>query len=230
MYLPALTQYGFREIPLRTPGQFPRSEKTGRYYDKYTGGVAIMQAPFYLGATVFSVFHQRYAPDGYNPAYQMSVLLAALFYGILGLVFLYWILREDFPVIVSAAVVLFLFLGTNLFYYMKREPGMAHASSFFLWTVVLWLTRRIYRDGSWKHFIFLALAVSLLVFIRPSNAVAALVILFWDAGNLRERVQYLFRNIGKYAILIVPFIGLAIVQVLLWRHMAGETVFFLLQP
>jgi hypothetical protein len=62
--------------------------------------------------------------------------------------------------------------------------------------------------------------------VRPSNAIGAIAILFWDFSSVRERLQFVLKNIVKYASLIVPFVVLGICQILLWRHMSGEAVYF----
>lgn len=226
MYLPALTIYGFSDIPLRTPGQFPKNERTGRHYDKYTAGVALMQLPFYCLASVYAGVSTKYEVDGYAPPFQWSILLAALFYVFCGLFMLYRYLRKNYSSIVSVAALICIFFGTNLFYYTYWEPGMAHAYAFFLWVMLICYADKIYETSSWKNFFTLSVIISLLVFIRPSNAVGAILILFWNAGNLRTRFQFIARHFTKYAILILPFLFFGILQLLLWRHMNGETLFY----
>lgn len=226
MYLPALTLYGFSDLPVRTVNQFSKIESTGRFYDKYTSGVAIIQAPFYALASLYAAVSKDFEVNGYSKPFQHSILWAALFYAFSGLFILYKVLRRDYSLFVVVAGLICLFFGTNLLYYTYREPGMAHVYAFFLWTLVLWRTPKIYENASWKNFFILALIVGLLVFIRPSNAVAAIFILFYNLPNLRERIKFIANHILKFGLLLIPISVLSILQVLMWKHMLGETVLF----
>ncbi len=226
MYLPALTRYGFSDLPVRTTSQYTKIESTGRYYDKYTAGVAVMEAPFYGLTCIYTAFSSQYDADGYSQPFQHAIFLAALFYAVTGLFILYTILRKEYSILISLSSLVCIYLGTNLFYYSYREPGMAHVYAFFLWAILLWQTPKIHTSPTWKNFIILSLIIGLLVFIRPSNAVAAIFILSYNVNGVKERIQFILAHLGKFAILILPFAILTLVQLLLWRHMLGETVFF----
>lgn len=226
MYLPALTIFGFDDLPVRTTEQFSRIEKTGRYYTKYTAGVALMQSPFYAIASLISGYSKEYAMDGYSRQYQRMILLSAVFYAMAGLGLLYTFLRKQFSVFISALAVLAIFLGTNTYYYTVEESGMSHIYSFFLWVLLICISDRIYRKPAWKWFVVLSLVISLLVFIRPTNIIASVVVLGWNMTDLRSRVTFIKEQFLKYVILPVPFIMLSAGQLLLWRYMAGSFVLF----
>src|SRR5690606_12117917 len=136
MYLPALTMYGFDKIPLKTKEQFSIVEITGRYYDKYPAGVALLQLPFYLAALGFTAIVQHEPVDGYSPPFQHAVLLASLFYVMCGLYLLYRYFRKYYAIPIVVLGLACIFFGTNLLYYTFKEPGTAHAYSFFIWTVL----------------------------------------------------------------------------------------------
>ena len=227
MYLPALTLYGgFSDLPVRTTIQYERIPETGNYYFKYTSGVAIMQLPFHGLAHVYTAIDSKHERNGTSPPFQWSIIFAALCYVFCGMSLLYLFLREHYSILISAVTVLSLFVGTNLLYYTIYEPGMSHAYCFFLWVLVLRLSRKIYRMPSWGNFLALSLVVGLLVFIRPTNALAALAILFWDMESLRQRIAFVGKHFLKYASLLGFFAVFAVIQVELWRHMAGEYVLF----
>lgn len=226
LYLPALTLYGFRDIPVRTEGQFHRSEKTGRYYDKYTAGVAIMEAPFFGIAMILSGVDKLYTIDGYSRPFQRMILFGSIFYAMTGIGLLYYILRKHYTVFISIVAVISVFLGTNMYYYTVREPGMAHIYSFFLWVVLIWLTENIYKNPKWQKFLWLSVVISLLVFIRPTNIIAALVILGWNMQDWKERWNFIKLHFSKYVLLPIPLIILSVWQLLLWKHMYGSFVVF----
>jgi hypothetical protein len=231
IYLPATFIYGF------DGGKVPTglSEKTGKgfYVDslgkictKYPVGVALMQSPFFLAT------HHLIAPllgdaaDGFSMPYHRMVDVAAWAYLMLGLLILARVLGEYFkPPIVWATLLCFL-LGTNLFYYYAVESGMSHVYSFFLVAALIRLTQKIHRRGvlSWGLGLLLGLVCGLLIVTRFTNAMVLSVLLFWDAGTLRElkgRVRLFLRSPGSLAIPVIPLV-LASLQMCYYQYLTGD--------
>ena len=226
LYLPALTIYGGFDFKPITTAQFPRIEATGNIYDKYTFGVALMQTPFYLVSSLYAAISPNFEFDGYSTPYQLGVLWAAIFYVFFGLYILYFLLRSHVGPKIATVVLFCLFFGTNLMHYTYSEPGMSHAYSFFLWCAALALTRNIYKSPSWGNFLILGVVCSLMVFIRPTNALVALMIFFWDMPSLRQRFEFVLRNFAKFILLIIPFGILVIAQLNLWKTMLGTSIMY----
>lgn len=227
MYLPAWFIYdGFDDVPIQTPGYFPEIDSTGQYYNKYTFGVAIAQAPFFALACVYAALSPKYAVDGYSSPFQWFLLISALFYAALGCLVLMRVLKRSCSGRIAAVTLLCIFFGTSLLFYTIKEPGYVHAYTFFLWACLLWQLPRIYRDPRWTQFIILGLIISLLVFMRPSNIVVALLIPFWDVSSFSERTGWIRKHFLKVIILPLPFLALAAIQVRIWHGMLGETVLF----
>ena len=85
LYLPALfINGGFEDLFVRSEGQFPFFPETNKRFTKYTYGVALMQAPFFLAGHGVAKLTGQPA-DGYSAPYIRAVQLAALLYGFLGL-------------------------------------------------------------------------------------------------------------------------------------------------
>ncbi len=120
--------------------------------NKYYAGSALMQVPFFIAGCVISWVTE--APvDGYSWPFQLMVGIAAIFYLVLGLWFLFGALTEmgfsRLSAFTSGLVVLF---GTNLFYYTLYEPSMSHVYSFctvaaFLFFVQIAVHRR--KESAW---------------------------------------------------------------------------------
>jgi len=138
-----------------------------------------MQLPFYTLAYLYTGIDKSYPQDGYSKPFQWCILIAALFYTFAGLHLLYRLLRHEYSILTTLIVLISLFYGTNLFYYSYYEPGMTHAYSFFLWASLIWTTQKIYVNPSWKNFAVLSIVISLLVFVRPTNALGAVFIILW---------------------------------------------------
>ncbi|PHN00958.1 hypothetical protein [Flavilitoribacter nigricans] len=228
MYLPAVFIYdGFEDIPVRTgAAEFRPYPGTDKIFDKYTCGVAMMQLPFFLAAHAVAVATPDYPPDGHSPPYVISLLLAGLCHGFLGIFLLRTNLRVHFKGITPDIVALSLLLGTNLLHYIAREPGMSHVYSFVLFNLFIWLTDRYYRtQGSWPLAWGLAATLGWIVLIRPTNLLLALFFFFYTTDgrlDIRERLQFLWERFAQ--LWLFPLLGLLwfVPQMLYWKYATGS--------
>src|SRR5690606_154748 len=120
-------------MDLRTGNGFLLDTETGIVSTKYSYGVALLQAPFFLGAHIYAKITGTYA-DGYGQPYRNAVNIAGVFYLIFGLLLLYKFLRFQFKSTISFITVALILLGTNVFHYGVYETGMSHIYSFFLFS------------------------------------------------------------------------------------------------
>jgi len=225
MYLPALLIHGgFDQVPVNTP-QFQRIKKTGKYYTKYTGGVALMQLPFFVAAMGYAQI-MGYSVDGYDLPFGWFMLISALCYVLSGLYVLFRSLSREYSFGVSVVAILVLYFGTNLMFYSDQACGMAHAYGFFLWAVVVRLTPQLYTRPAFKIYLLMALSLSLLIFIRPSNLLAVFYIIAYDLRSLRTRAEFLLKHWKKWVLLPLPLLLLFIAQIILWHDMLGEWVYY----
>jgi hypothetical protein len=142
MYLPAATSFGFdaRRFPAGldtlTGGGFTLDTLTGRVLTKYTSGVALLQAPFYLAG--HGAAHVLGIPAGhFGPVDRVIVDVAAPVLLSLGLWCLFLVLRVRHGDGLSAWTLLGIYAGSNLFYYTIGDPGMSHVYSFFLFALLM---------------------------------------------------------------------------------------------
>ena len=208
---------------------FPRNQVTGRRVNVYTPGVAVLQAPFFVvGHLAARVAGTR--RDGFSWPYRLLACLGAVVYAVLGLFFVFALLRRHFPEWAAAGVVVSIGLGTNLLYYSTIEPLMSHAYSFFVFSLVTWATLAWSETDDMRHWLALGAGLGLAVLIRPTNAVlAVLPLLFlvrrgaaagfrWSEGQHRRR---LFRQV-----LATTAAGAAVTLPLLayWRFASGSWI------
>jgi hypothetical protein len=229
MYLPAVFIYGgFEEIPVRTPKQFKRFEDTNKYFTKYTYGVALMQMPFFLG------FHTAAAVKGepltgYSDYYIFALLLAAAFYGFIGLFYLQKILERNFSGWVTLLTILCIYFGTNLYYYTTREVGMSHVYSFCLFAIFVYYTPEFYKRVKFKTFALFGLLAGLIVLIRPTNIILLLYLIFYNIyswSDLRQRFYFFLRHWWKLP--VIPFFSFLVFipQMIYWHHISGDWIYY----
>lgn len=229
MYLPAAFIYnGFRDVP-QVSGMFPRDESTGLIYNKFTYGVAILQAPFFLLADTIAPW-VGYPQDGFSMPYQKGLQFAALAFLLLGFKLLYRPLKEDYGFFVAAFSCIAVYFGTNLLHYSSSEAAMSHVYSFFLLAALIHLLRyRLYDHAGWRDFLLTGLVGSLIIFIRPSNAVMvgfafSYGIRSWP--HIIDRASFFLEHWQKVLMMPVFLIIFAFVQISIWSYMRGDTTIY----
>lgn len=200
----------------------------GNYTGKYFTGIAILQSPFFLLAHGYCVLTNHFHADGFSSPYQLSIILAALFYCGLGL----WLLRINLSRYYSenivAASLIIIGLATNLIQYAAVDVGQSHVYLFFLYALIIYLT------GLWhdNHTNLLALliggCIGLATLCRPTEIIMFFIPLLWYVGDkekwklklaalFSDRKQFIFTSLG-----FLIFIG---VQLVYWQFTTGSFIY-----
>ncbi|MEP7129238.1 MAG: hypothetical protein ABI729_10235, partial [Chitinophagales bacterium] len=111
----------------------------GNFVDKYSMGIAMLHLPFFLLASLVSLF-LGYPVDGFSVPFQILMYLGSIFYAISGLWFLQRVMKRFFNENIIAVTLITVALGTNLYCYVTHESIMAHSYLFFLYCALLWST------------------------------------------------------------------------------------------
>jgi len=232
-YLPTVFIYheiGFDSIVKREKEVYPSVQAAnfivgaeGRYVNKYFIGVALLMAPFFLAGSFISNI-SGIAADGYNSIYQLMASLSALFYLFLGLVFLRKLLRlyRIKDGIVNLVLVLILF-ATNLLIYTVAAPAMSHVYSFAALAGFMYFAARYFREEGRGNTFLAVLFLSIVVLIRPVNA---LVILFLPAlaPNFSRFISSfkIFFSSGWSYIFLMAGMALVTIQPIWWYVQTGN--------
>lgn len=223
-YLPGLFIIGdFHKLPEGTV--WPQRNDKGEILLKYTCGVALFEAPFFLVTKVYCQAKNYDWKDYFNIHYCRAMAICGYFFGFLGLFFLQRALLRKFSEGVTFWTVMAVFLGTNLFHYTTREMSISHVYSFCLFAFVAWQTPRFLQNLSFKNAALLGGAFGWIVLIRPTNALAGLFVLLYDVyswQDLKNRVRFFGDNLPKLAVAAVAAILLFVPQMLYWREMTGH--------
>ena len=114
----------FEENGLRRVGEAPAFHD--RNVIKYTYGVALMHAPAFFVAHLYTLLADKHHANGYSRPYILALYLSTLGYIFLGLILLGKVLRRYFSEKTSMITVLLIGLATNLFYFGVINNVMAH--------------------------------------------------------------------------------------------------------
>lgn len=196
----------------------------GITFNKYTCGTAILQAPFFFLAHIYCKIF-AHPCNGYSIYYAIFIWIAAVTYAYIALVILYKILRKWFRKMTSFIAVLFVYCGTNLFYYTHCNPGYSHVYSFFILTFFVYRLGFFLNKTNFKNALFCAIPLGLSLLIRPTNVFYLLLFFLYEVysvGDISKRINWIFKNL-KYFIAICLIIFLIFIpQMLYWYAVSGK--------
>ena len=180
----------------------------GRRYTKYYYGTSLMQLPFFLGGAILAKV-AGYPVDGFSPPFQWSIMLAALFYSLLGVYFLrLWLRQMDLSEGLTRLTVVGVYLGTCLFNYVFNESGFSHAYAFFTVSAFLHFQTRWFNKGQWKNLALAGLFIGLTVVIRPTSGIVLMVLplLAGSWSKLFQGIGSIFRSPWGWLCLLIPLV------------------------
>ncbi|MCB9178127.1 MAG: hypothetical protein H6590_01700 [Flavobacteriales bacterium] len=196
---------------------------------KYSSGMAVLYAPFFL------VAHGLAGPlghpaDGFSPPYQLSITIGCLAFALFGLVLLRKVLLHFFDDRWSAALLFLIALGTNWFQLVAWDGTLlTHPALFTLYAWLLLATIRWHQTPSWRWALAIGASLGLIALIRPSELVAAVVPLLWglhDASARRAKWHAMRGNLVHVVGAVGIFLLVVSTQMLYWHATTGEWIFY----
>jgi hypothetical protein len=161
---------------------FPR-DSTGRVINKYPVGLSLVEVPWLaLGHTLrtaASLFGTRVeSPPGYSAIETNIVAIGLLMVFAVGLQAHYSTFRSWAPWYWCALGIIGAWWGTSLLYYSCVFPFMAHAMSFSIISIVLYMVSRptVFIRANWS-LAFVGALIGLLYLVRPQQAILAPLLL-----------------------------------------------------
>ncbi|MCO6500935.1 MAG: hypothetical protein J5I47_11270 [Vicingus serpentipes] len=234
-YLPATFIYG--DVTLNQPNEnFEKYHPTFWYHQikegkkvfKTSMGMAILYAPFFFVSHAYTVATSGIG-NGFSPPYKFAICMSSLFYFCIGLIFLKKILENYFSNKVVALTLLFIGLGTNLYYYVVIAVGYPHNYLFCLLAITIYLIHKWYTIPSYKTSAILGLLLGLMVLVRPTMI---FVILFfslfqvYSLDSLKERLLFFQSHYLQIFTIALSAIMIWIPQFIYWKIASGNYLFY----
>jgi hypothetical protein len=196
--------------------------------NKYFVGTAVLMAPFFAGASLWA--SAIGAPvDGYSPPFQMAIGMAAIFYLMVGLVFLQLLLQLlGYRWRAIAPTLLAIVFATDLLFYTVYEPSMSHVYSFCMVAAFLYFSAKAILHQQDRMWPLAAFALGLIALIRPTNGIMILALPI-VAGGVFPLVQAVERLLARPRILvlsIVVFVAVVALQPLMYMLQVGQPFFW----
>ncbi|MFA6150075.1 MAG: hypothetical protein WC716_02060 [Chitinophagaceae bacterium] len=201
--------------------------ESGTYTNKYLCGVAILQMPwFFLGHTLAAVTNNP--QDGFSCPYQYAIMFGAIFWAMLGLIFLRKVLLYYFSENVTAFTLLFLVLGSNLPQYISIDAAQSHVYIFSLYAVLLWLTIKWHENPTYISAALIGLICGLAVISRPTELIIIFLPILWGIHtkeSAKMKWALVAANKGQLTMCIIMGLVAILPQLLYWKYTTGIFIF-----
>ncbi len=155
-----------------TPNYDIRSE-TGHVPNKYPIGCSLLWAPFFLvahgAANAANMLGAALPLNGYSMIYEVFIGLGTLFYGGLGIILIYRMLRMFFDRDVALFSIPVFIFSSNVLHYLVNEPSMSHGASMFIVALFAYIWIKNYGGKTISSYFPLGLASGMMIMVRPQN-------------------------------------------------------------
>lgn len=209
----------------------------GGMLNKYPVGVAIMESPFFFVAHLLSLLRDAvtgsFTATGYSNLYQYAILVAGIFYWVLGTSVLYALLVKylHFSKDVSVITCVLVTYATNLFHYASYDACFSHIYSYALFNLFLyylcWYEERARNKNEsnklYQTCIF-GLLAGLIFMVRNTNIIFVVTYVFYgvkDFTTLKQRAKEIIAPKRAVPIVITGFITL-LPQLCYWHAITGK--------
>jgi hypothetical protein len=231
-YLPAT--FIFNDIRLEKKESYengifwPDTAPNGGKVIKTTMGLSFLYAPFFFAGHIYAnVFD--YQTNGFSVPYKLALLIGALFYLTVAMIFMRKVLKKFFPDIVVALTIIAIVLGTNLAYYSSREGAMSHLYSFTLFSVFVWLTIRWHEEHKLLLLLLSGALAGLISLIRPTNILILIFFLLYDVSSWKtfvQKIRFIIRHFHWFIFMFIAFVIIWIPQLIYWKEITGHFLYY----
>jgi hypothetical protein len=213
-------------------GEFPaytaiiRWPGTRRWVNAHPIGVAVMQTPFFAVAHGLTKW-TNLSPDGFTLYYQHAAGLSGLVWAVAGLVLLRRLLLRHFSDRITAATLITILFGTNLYHYATFDSSYSHTYSFFLFAAFLYLTELWHRTHDMTRAVLLGITAGLIVLTRHTNVLFLVCLpVFGVIGttSLAVRMRELRENWRLLAVMVSVAAAVVAPQLMIYYRATGRPI------
>lgn len=201
----------------------------GKRVIKYSAGMAVLYAPFFLVAHAAAPM-LGFPADGFAPPYQYIIAFGCLLYALLGLFVLRKVLLHYFSDAWAAGLVLLIAFGTNYLQLTAWDGTLlTHTPLFLLYALLLWGTIQWHGTPRLRSALLIGASAGLITLVRPSEGVCILIPLLWlpeGEHGWTRKWKLLKSHVGQTALAALAFIVAASPQLLYWHAVTGQWIFY----
>jgi len=175
---------------------------TGLYPSVWPIGTSILWSPFFIAAHLYKLlFDAQNNANGWSPLYIAMVSAGSTLYGLLGVLVTFQICRRFSSCTLSLIAATLTLFASPLFFYVYRQPIMAHAPSFLVSATLLYICVQadFGPDSRWHRTTLIGVVLGLGAILRWISIVAVIlpaVIWTWRIVEARRaRMDITLRSI-----------------------------------
>jgi len=187
-------------------------------------GMALFYLPFFFAGHISAIV-LGFPPDGFSLPYQYAMVIGAIIYTIIGLIFLRKILRYFFSEGITSLVMIILVFGTNYIHHLTLKDLETGNVLFMLVSIIIWFTIKWHQTPKLKYLITIGCSITLAGLVKPSEIFVALIPLLWNVYStlsFREKLK-LFKQHKKDLFITLSICFLMIVpQLTYWLIRTGH--------
>lgn len=196
---------------------------------KYSSGIALLTLPFFLIGHLVAAL-SGYATDGLSLPYQYAMAFGGLFYIFLGLNYFKKILQHFFEEKIALIVFLVSVFGTNYFHLMTFDGTLlTHNFAFTGLAILVWNTIHWHRHTHWKHAVGIGVSIGIITLVRPTEAVAVLIPVFWnvyDRASFQRKVMLMIEKLSQILLALALATICFLPQIIYWHEVTGQWFFY----
>lgn len=191
-------------------------------------GMSILYLPGFAAGHLIAL-NSDYPPDGFSAPYYWGLMGWSLIFLIIGIFVLRKILLEFFSDGIAALTLIFLLIGTNLFFFTTMGNDTPHVFLFAVTAIVIWFVMKWHQHKKTKYAIGSGFFIGLLIISRPSEITILFLFLLWGVmgwNSFKEKFGILFRYRKQILWFALSGLIFAILQMAYWKTATGNFVFF----
>ncbi len=201
--------------------ELPSGEKVNKTFP----GLAILYAPFFFLAWVFSALF-GYSTDGYSSPFQFAIALSHIFYFTLALRILWSILTsfqiKSVPIFFAFLVLTF---GTNCWYYLVYDFSVSHIHLFFLVSLTFSIFMKWLQFRKPHLLGCVAVLLALIAIVRPTTVLLVLFlpfVLLLTKSKIYWSPKLMFGQIRHLIPFVLALSFVLFIPLLLWKWQTGN--------
>ena len=190
-------------------------------------GMSFFYFPFFIVAHIVANMG-AWPADGFSPPYQLALIFGALFYTIIGLVFLRKILLKYFTDKTVAIILLSIVFGSNYIHHFTHSNLETIPVIFMFVNIIIWFTIRWHEQQKTKYLIYIVVSITLLGMVKPSEIIITLIPLLWNVDSkhaFKEKLLLIKKNKKQFFIAIPIAILIASPQMIYWYIKTGHFIY-----
>jgi hypothetical protein len=190
-------------------------------------GMSLLYLPFFLiGHALAGAL--GFPADGFSLPYQYALVIGAIIYTIIGLIYFRKNLLKFFPERITALVMVIIVFGTNYIHHNTLKNLETVNMLFMLVNIIMWNTIRWHESFKFKNLAAIGIAATLTALVKPSEVFVVLLPLLWNVTSRETFVKkmQLFweRRKSVLAVIGLSFM-IALPQLLYWYFKTGHILY-----